>query len=483
MCMVVGWFIKEFKKYAISLYFILLIVIWFLISCKPENSFNTSPDANVATSLDSLKFDTVFVSRGSIIKSFLIYNNNEQKLRINKIRLGGGNNSFFKMNVNGLPTTSISDIEILKNDSIYVFIQVNIDPNNALLPYLVRDSVLIDYNGVQKKVSLEAYGKNAIFLNNQVIKTNTTWSNQLPYVILGGLLVDSFAQLTIPAGTSVFCNANAPIIVKGRLHVLGNTADTAQRVVFAGDRLDEGYKDLPASWPGIVFTEISTNNTITGVIIKNAFQAIVVDKPLNNTITTLTLRNTVIENAYENGIVVKNAQLSAYNCLLSNCGNAISIAEGGNYIFEHCTMASYSTKYILHKNALAIISNTNNVNNATPYVLQMQCKNCIFWADVNGIVDDELKVQRQGNTPFAINLNNCLYRATNALPNITFSQAILNTNPLFDSINIANNYYSFKLKPTSPVLQKGLPSTLVVDLDNKNRTVGAAPDMGCYEVQ
>ncbi len=481
--MLVGVVKKNVNKYIINLWSILLILSCIVASCKPEGGFNNSPDANVTSSLDSLKFDTVFVSRGSIVKSFLIYNNNEQKLLINNIRLGGGMNSFFKMNVNGQPATIANNIEIPKNDSIYVFIQVNIDPNNALLPYLVRDSVLINYNGVEKKVQLEAYGKNAVFLKNQTIKTNTTWSKQLPYVVLGGLLIDSFAQLTIPAGTRIFCNANAPIIVKGRLVVQGNTIDTTQRVVFTGDRLDEDYKDLPASWPGIVFTEISNSNTIDGAIIKNAYQAILIDKPINNNLTTLTLRNTVIENAFENGMVAKNAQVNAYNCLWSNCGNAINVTEGGNYIFEHCTMASYNTKYILHKTALALVSNTSNTSNATPYALQMQYKNCIIWANENGIVDDEIKLQRQGNTPFTINLSNSLYRATNTSPNITLSQTIANINPMFDSISIANNYYSFKLKPTSPVLQKGLPTTLLVDLNSKNRTVGTAPDMGCYELQ
>jgi hypothetical protein len=477
------WFYSKYKFINIALLSAFVIILTGLgTSCKPDG-FNTSPNANITTSSDSLQFDTVFVTKGSIIKAFLIYNNNDQKINISSIRLGGGMNSFFKMNVNGLPASNINNIEIPKNDSIYVFVQVNVDPNNALLPYVVRDSVMIGYNGVEKKVQLEAYGKNAVFLKNEIIKVNTTWSNQLPYVIMGGLVIDSFAQLNIPAGTRIFCNANAPIVVNGRLHVQGNNIDTAGRVIFAGDRLDEDYRDLPASWPGIVFTEISNNNVIEGAIIKNAYQALVVNKPVNNTITTVTLRNTVIENAFENGIIAKNAQINLYNCLLANCGNAINITEGGMYTVEHCTLAAYNTKYLLHKNALVFVSNTDNAITASSFALQLQIKNSIIWADVNGIVDDEVKIQKQGNTPFSVNINNSLYRATNTLTNAMLTQTVTNTSPLFDSINVSGNYYSFKLKATSPALQKGQTTTLTTDLDNKNRVVGTAPDMGCYELQ
>ena len=58
-------------------------------SCK-KDIFITSKDARLSTSADSLKFDTVFTVTGSITKSFKILNNNDQKLLLSKIKLGGG---------------------------------------------------------------------------------------------------------------------------------------------------------------------------------------------------------------------------------------------------------------------------------------------------------------------------------------------------------------------------------------------------------
>ncbi len=91
-------------------------------SCKKE-SFITSPQARLYTSADTLSYDTVFTSVGSITKSFKIFNNNNQKLLLSKIKLSGGASSFFKINVDGISSSEVADIEVNANDSIYVFVQ------------------------------------------------------------------------------------------------------------------------------------------------------------------------------------------------------------------------------------------------------------------------------------------------------------------------------------------------------------------------
>ena len=76
-------------------------------------------------------------------------------------------------------------------------------------------------------------------------------------------------------------HADAPIIVDGTLKVNG-VKDTADRVYFRGDRLDEPYKDFPASWPGIYFSPTSKDNVLNYAVIKNAYQAIAVQDPSPN---------------------------------------------------------------------------------------------------------------------------------------------------------------------------------------------------------
>ena len=159
-----------FGKYVLFICIISALVF----SCR-KDSFITSPQANLSTSADALKYDTVFTSAGSVTQSFKIFNNNNQKLRLSQVKLSGGAASSFKINVDGTSATEVDNIEINANDSIYVFVQVNVDPTAANLPFLIQDSILISYNGNQKFVQLQAYGQNAIFLNSVTIKENISW--------------------------------------------------------------------------------------------------------------------------------------------------------------------------------------------------------------------------------------------------------------------------------------------------------------------
>src|SRR5258705_5918684 len=101
-----------------------ITLLWFFasgifISCK-KDSFITSANAFISISADTLHFDTVFTSAGSVTQSFKIFNLNDQKLRIGKIELGGGTTSAFRMNMNSAAGSSFSNIDIVANDSIYV---------------------------------------------------------------------------------------------------------------------------------------------------------------------------------------------------------------------------------------------------------------------------------------------------------------------------------------------------------------------------
>ena len=134
---------------------LVITAIVFVTSCKKEG-FISSADASLVLSKDTIKFDTVFTSTGSITQSIKIINNNNQKLLLSKIKLMGGNNSCFKININGANSTELSDVEIDSNDSIYIFVSVNINPNNSNLLFLIRDSISIQYNGNERFVQLEA---------------------------------------------------------------------------------------------------------------------------------------------------------------------------------------------------------------------------------------------------------------------------------------------------------------------------------------
>ena len=466
------------KKYAFH-YCILLITYCLLCpSCK-KDSFITSAEARLNISADTLKYDTVFTTTGSITKSFKIINDNDQKLKLSKVKLMGGAASAYKMNVDGTATTEVNDLEIEANDSIYIFVSVTINPNAANLPFIVSDSILINYNGNSRFVQLRAYGQNANFLRNRVITGNTVWTNTLPYVILGSLRIDTTASLTILPGCRIYLHADAPFIVDGSLIINGTKTDS---VVFAGDRLDADYKDLPAGWPGIYFRGSSRNNVLKFAIIKNAYQALVAEKPSPNANPKVILHQCIIDNAYDAGILCVNTSLQADNCLVSNCGTNIAITYGGDYTLTHCTVAAYSNYFVTHK-APALTVNNIADQNGTPLTANINAvfRNCIFWGD-SGYITNEVIVTKQGSNPFSVLFDRNIYRVTNDPTNSTLNGNIKNLDPLFDSIDVFKRIYNFRVtkNAAAPGINAGTVTGFLKDLDNRNRNNGL-PDLGCYE--
>ncbi|MBE2231462.1 MAG: hypothetical protein IAE96_12515 [Chitinophagaceae bacterium] len=450
--------------------------LFLLLSCGKE-PFIRSADARLSVSADTLKYDTVFVSAGSVYQRLVIKNENDRQLRISSIDLSGGTGSVFKMNVDGVAGSGFSDIVIRANDSLYVFVQVNVDPSASGLPFVLRDSISIRYNGNEKKVQLEAWGQNARFLRNHILSTDETWNNDLPYVILGSLQVPAGKTLTINKGSRIYMHADAPLVINGRLRVLGEK-DTADRVYFQGDRLDEPYKNYPASWPGIYFLDEATDNLLQYAVIRNAYQAIGLQGPSGNSQPKLLLYESVIDNAWDAGIIALNSSITARNCLISNCGKNILLAEGGQYQFTHCTVVSYANRFVEHKEPVLSLSNAAGSGSAA---LDAVFRNCIFWGD-NGLVNDEVQVERSGSAPFNVLFDYSLWKVQNNPTGVTINQVINNQPPLFDSVNTIQSVYNFRLKEGSPALNKGTVTSVSTDLDGRPRPAGL-PDLGCFEKQ
>jgi hypothetical protein len=470
-------------------HFVTFFVIVLLVSlggCKKE-SILTSPDASLLTSTDLVHFDTVFTSLGSVTQSFTIVNTNSQPLNISSIQLKGGNSSPYKINVNGSAGVQFNDILLNASDSIYVFVKVTIDPNNTQLAFIVSDSIEIAFNGNTKKVQLQAYGQNARFINGGRISTNTTWNNTLPYVIMKPLTVDTGITLTITQGTKVYFNATAPLIVNGTLKTLGNFYDST-RIIFKSNRLDEAYKDLPGTWPGIVFTNSSVANELNYTNILNAYQAVVAIGGAAQTPAKLRLSNCIIDNAYDFGLFAFSTSVQANNCLITQIGNEgtpgtggsnIIINGGGNYNFNHCTIATYANYYQNHKQPVLFISNASG---STGLPLNVTMDNSIIFGQ-GGLAEDELVTSKTGNAAFAIIMRNVLYKVKNDPANVSFSNSLKNVDPIFDTINTSLRSYNFRLREGSPCINAGIAGGPATDLDGKPRPAGTKPDMGCYEKQ
>lgn len=457
------------------------IVFFILVSACKKDTFITGKDAIVLLSADTLRFDTVFTTAGSVTQLFKITNGNNQKLRIDNISLRGGTASSFKINADGVAGPEIKNIELDANDSIFVFVTVTINASQAGTPFIIRDSIAVESNGNRKFMQLEAWGQNAHFLRNRRITGTTVWSNDLPYIILGGLQVDTGATLIIQKGCRVYLHADAPLLVDGTLQVNGEKS-SSDRVYFNGDRLDYPYNEYPAAWPGIYLRGSSKNNLLQYAVIRNAYQALVVQEPAANASAKLTMNETIIDNIYDVGLYGISTSIIARNCLISNCGKNVQLVYGGNYQFVHCTMPTIANSYISHKDPVLYVGNYVQVGGiAYTADLAATFTNCLIWAE-NSTATNEVVVAKQGTGNFSVNFTNCLWKVKTDPSNSTTTNIINNQDPVFDSINVAKSYYDFRLKAVSPAINKGLAAGITTDLDGNPRASGL-PDLGCYEKQ
>ncbi len=214
-------------------------------ACHPEPNFIEESEAALTFNLDTLYFDTVFTTIGTITEAFRVYNPHNQFLKISEIELAGGASSSYRINVDGASGVYFTEVEIAPGDSLYVFVEATLDPNESDDILRVQDSVVFYTNGNVQDIDLVAWGQDVHMIRDSLIDVSTNWIADKPYLIVGYAYVDSLSTLSIDPGVKVFLHRDALIYVEGSLQVNG-TLD--EPVWFGGDRLEEFYADVPGQW-------------------------------------------------------------------------------------------------------------------------------------------------------------------------------------------------------------------------------------------
>ncbi|HEY4650908.1 MAG TPA: hypothetical protein VIG72_05815, partial [Pontibacter sp.] len=225
-----------------------LLCLLSIVGCEPKDEvLTTDPAAVLSFSQDTVLFDTVFVVQGSVTRRLKVYNPNKKAVRISNITLAGAEASPYHLIINGQETIVRNNLELRGKDSLYILIKVNINPNDVNLPFLVADSILFDTNGKRQTIKLVAYGQNAVFHRKETLGT-TTWTSDLPHVLLDTVLLRQGATLTIDPGARIYAGSKGVLLVNGTLNVKGTPE---KRVVFSGYRREPAYAQAPGQWEGI----------------------------------------------------------------------------------------------------------------------------------------------------------------------------------------------------------------------------------------
>ncbi|GAB2857871.1 hypothetical protein [Hymenobacter ruber] len=510
-------------RHLFPLFLVLSCLLTVLPGCEPkEDLVQTSGSLEFAT--DSVKFDTVFTTIQTVTKRLWVYNRNSGAVKTD-VSLAGKLGTTYSLIINGDAGPSISGVTIRGKDSLLVLVRAVLGDNGKdVKPFVLADQVNFRTNGNEQNVKVVAYGQNAYFHRATVITGDVTWRTDKPHVIINsplgngevGVLVTGTGILRIPKGARIYLHAGAFIQVDGTLRVNDDflpgtaTTDTVKAnnlnvVRFQGDRLEPFYADIPSQWGGIIFTSTSRNNSIRYAEIKNAtFGALLYNRDALPTHPTLALNNTVFRNisgsnaSFANanpgtggGVISYSGDVTATNCLFTNCGEYAMVGIGGTYDLNFCTIANYTPAFRRETSSLTFTNVDDALKNPPKMPTSVTIRNSIVW----GSFEDELYLQNNADYLSNIKVQNSLLRtkeyqaATNATdkPGLAASQLanIVNVDPLFVRTALTSSRPDYTLQATSPATFPRRPraagsTTPLQDLINLTRNQ-STPSLGAYE--
>ena len=177
----------------------------------------------------------------------------------------------------------------------------------------------------------------------------TEWTNDKPHVIYGDVIVENGATLKLQQGSEVYLHNDAWIVIDSlsSLHSLGTIN---MPIIIQSDRTDShsiiDYSNTPGQWGKIWMLPGSNNNLIEYTILKNGKIGIQIDgvNDINNLPLEpmLTIKNSIIYNMSDIGLLAQGSKIYGENTLIANCGTSLmGLNIGGDYEFKHCTFANF----------------------------------------------------------------------------------------------------------------------------------------------
>lgn len=505
-------------KLKIGLLFSIIFVVLWGSSCRKDFEYADS-SGHLSFSKDTVFLDTIFSGLGSSTYSFKVYNTTKDDVIIPSITLRNGNDSYYRLNVDGKAGIEFKDIPLYAEDSLFVFIETNVSigPNeNTQLLY--TDAIQFDENVYRQEVELITLIKDAIFLYpNKNIDGATEsinlytqedgtevmvqgfalgddqlhFNNTKPYVIYGyasipenkQLIIDAGARIHFHAGSGLHVQPNATLQINGSLSTDQEVLEG--EVILEGDRLEPEFSSAPGQWNGIFFSNGSINNSIEHLTVKNAQIGIYVEGDIETETTTLSISNSQLYNSSIHNLWSKSANIIAQNVVLGSSGSASLKCElGGRLDFTHSTIANYWTNGFRSGRALELSNYGGSEMDSGTDLIQANFRNSI----VDGNSMQELRLSSNNVNAFNYSFQNCFIKFKQSDSESTddtlydfggsaFENSILNVNP--DYFEPTTDDYRIGL--TSDLINRGSTSIaqeVPFDILNIERT--SSPDLGAY---
>jgi hypothetical protein len=457
------------------------IIVLVFGSCR-KHSLYTNTSAALVFSIDTIKFDTVLsrfdtshapLSTTRILK---IFNPYKSPVETN-IWLAGGNESVFRLNIDGISSSKVENYKLGPGDSMYLFVQVTPKITTQSNPLFVEDSIIFITNGNLQKVHLVAWGQDAHYLMDSVIDYDAVWADKTkPYVIWNSILVSPGKKLRIENGVKVCNHVGSYIYVQGTLELAGLPQDP---VVLQGDRLERNLDDVPSQWWGIRLLPGSKDNVFTNAVIKNGVAGVEVDSLPVNANPNLVMNACFIRTMSSGCIILYGAKAQFTNCVFGDAGQLPVFGQfGGDYVFTYCTIANphcinFQSNYPAFYMGNADYPLVNGQKK--PSHLKLSLHNTIVYGESTN--DEEFVITNAGGAGVIdpVSLGNCLIRTKDT--SLKVNGNILNANPKFKD----QCKFNYQPDTLSPVVRNGKPITgITADILNKPRDANF-PCIGAYE--
>tara|TARA_Y100000991_G_scaffold68399_1_gene51088 strand:+ start:8968 stop:10557 length:1590 start_codon:yes stop_codon:yes gene_type:complete len=374
-------------NFLLRLFFIVTVsFLW--NSCDNEINFDVN-DTELTFSKDTIYLDTVFTNIGSSTYNLKVYNNSNRNILIPEIKLSKGEDSYYRLNVDGIYDQNndlgkrFNNIEILANDSLYIFIETTIDINELNTDqnsFLYEDKIEFLNSNSTQDVKLISLVKDAVFIyperyegdqqfiyetleidfNGDGVNEQTNirgryldedeliFTNDKPYVIYGYAAAGLGNELIIEKGARIHFHDNSGLIISNGASIKANgefsqnPTELENQIIFEGDRLEPYFENVPGQWGTIWLLEGSLNNEFSYCTIKNASVGIYTNGGDNLDDYMINLNNVQIYNSSNFGILSISSSVSAQNLVINKSGqSSFAGIYGGKFHFNHCTIANF----------------------------------------------------------------------------------------------------------------------------------------------
>ena len=518
------------SKIVAYIYLSVVVLFLFTLNGCTKINYTSDPYSLLEFSEDTLLFDSVFTTIGSVSFYLTVKNPHDEALLIDRIELEDGLGSDYRINIDGQgidefgdPITQLQDVTILPHDSLYIFVEVTVDPTNSTSAFINKDRIRFRTNGSDQFVVLIAYGRNASFHYqsgnwfdssnppDNILECDEIWTSDLPHVIYGPIRVKPGCSLTIEAGAEVYVHPGSGIWVQGgSIHIEGSLQD---KVVFQGDRLEDAYSNYPGQWGleipiefqyegenvyytvsrGGIWLDRSANSSINHAVFKNGTVGLWVDSVAVGSNFALNISNTEISNMSSVGLLSQGGFIRGVNNLFTDCGETCgAFTLGGKIVMHLSTFANYWSNGSFRQGATVFVSDwyesAGGIIQHRPFHPETEFQNCIVWGNNASLNDfDELVSSILEPSYYSDQIfKSCALDVQDQdFPfNLIDSDCTLDQVPPFQSELNRN----FRLEGNSTIWNgvSSIPpfeaTDVSTDLDGSPRST-FSPDKGCFERQ